>query len=234
LGSLDHRLERFIAGHRWGPIDWVFVWLSRIGAGGIVWIVLALLLAFLWRRPFIVAGVVAVAVLSGVTVTRVQDAVGRKRPPLVFAPWHPLVRVPHHGSFPSGHTTTAFGCALVLAAATSSRPARAAFFVLAAAIGFSRLYVGVHFPGDVLAGALLGLLYGWLALQLVGRLEHARHDHANRREKGDPEPNPAARGHDRERYPEDPVEHEDDSEHAEADQDEALRQARRQHDPEPS
>jgi undecaprenyl-diphosphatase len=232
MASLDQRIERFIVGHRWGPIDWVFVWLSRIGAGGLVWIVLAVVVAYLWRRPFLVVGVVGAAVLSGLTVTRIQDALGRRRPPFLFLEWRPLVSVPHHGSFPSGHTTTAFGCALVLAAATERQRLRLAFFALAAAIGFSRLYVGVHFPLDVLGGVALGLAYGTLTLQLVGRLEHARNDHAERREQRDPEADPASGRDDGERHPDDAVEHEDDAEDAEPDQDEALRQARGQDDPE--
>jgi undecaprenyl-diphosphatase len=231
--GLDQRLERFIAGHRWGPIDWVFVWLSRIGAGGIVWFVLAFVLAYLWRRPVLIGGVAVAAILSGLTVTRLQDLIDRRRPPLVFARWHPLVQVPHHGSFPSGHTTTAFGCAVVLAAATQSTRLRTAFFALAAAIGFSRLYDGVHFPLDVLGGAVLGTAYGLVALQLVGRLEHARHDHAERRNERDPQADAAPGRNDRERYPDDPIQDEHHAEDAEADQDEALREARGQHDPEP-
>jgi undecaprenyl-diphosphatase len=230
--GLDHRLERFVVDHRFGPIDWVFVWLSRIGAGGIVWLALALLLAILWRRPWIVLGTGAAVVLSAVTVTPLQDAIGRRRPPLLLARLHPLVGVPHHGSFPSGHTTTAFACAVVLAGVVRRRDARIGLFALAGGIGFSRLYVGVHFPLDVAGGVALGLAYGWVVLQLVGRLEHARHDHAERREEGDPQPDaPSGRLH-RDGHPEHAVQHEDGGEDAEPDEDEALRQARREDDPE--
>jgi undecaprenyl-diphosphatase len=230
--GLDHRLERFITGHRLGPIDWVFVWLSRIGAGGAVWIAIALVLAVVWRRPAIFLGTGAAALLSAVTVTPLQDAIGRHRPPLLLHRLHPLVRVPPHGSFPSGHTTTAFACAFVLAGLVDRRDARIAFYVLAAAIAFSRLYVGVHFPLDVLGGAVLGTAYGFLVLQLVGRLEHARDDDPERGEEGYPEPDPATGRLDPERHPEHAVEHEDGREDAEPDQHEALRQARRQDDPE--
>jgi membrane-associated phospholipid phosphatase len=232
LTGLDQRLERFIVGHRWGPIDWVFVWLSRLGAGGAVWIVLALVVLVVTRRRAALVGVVLAVILSAATVTWLQDAIGRRRPPRLFAALHPLVRVPQHGSFPSGHTTTAFACALVLAAAVRRPLVRAAFFLLAAAIGFSRLYVGVHFPLDVLGGALLGLAYGALALQLVGGLEHARDDHAQRGYESDPESDPASGRDNRERHPDQPVEDEHDSEDAETDQHEALRQARGQDDPE--
>jgi membrane-associated phospholipid phosphatase len=69
-------------------------------------------------------------------------------------------------SFPSGHAATSMACALVLAVLV---PCLAApLVVLAAAIGFSRLYVGVHYPLDVLGGALLGLAVA-TALLLLAR-----------------------------------------------------------------
>jgi undecaprenyl-diphosphatase len=230
--GLDHRLERYITSHRYGPLDWLFVWLSRIGSGGAIWIALALVLAVLWRRPAIFIGTGAAALLSGLTVTPLQDAIGRHRPPLLLHRLHPLVHVPPHGSFPSGHTTTAFACAFVLAGLVRRRRDRVALYVLAAAIGFSRLYVGVHFPLDVLGGAILGSVYGFAVLQVVRRFEHARDNHAERGGERDPQADSASGGLDAERHPEHAVEHEDGREDAQADQHEALRQARGQDDPE--
>lgn len=79
---------------------------------------------------------------------------------------------PHSGSFPSGHTSVAFACATVL---TAIAPGLAApLFVLAAAIGFSRLYVGVHYPLDVVGGAALGVLVGLAVTALRRRAEGRR------------------------------------------------------------
>jgi undecaprenyl-diphosphatase len=80
---------------------------------------------------------------------------------------HPLVAVPHSASFPSGHTATAFAAATVLTALVPR--AAAVWFVLAAAIAYSRLYVGVHFPLDLAGGIAVGVATALLLLEAVRR-----------------------------------------------------------------
>jgi undecaprenyl-diphosphatase len=131
----------------------VFVALSRIGTGGFVWILLAVALTIASRRLPIL-WTVPVVVASDAVALGIKSVVDRPRPHL-----DPLVRVPTDWSFPSGHATTSFAGATMLAHfAPRWRPA---LYLLAAAIAFSRVYVGVHYPFDVLAGAALGLLLGF-------------------------------------------------------------------------
>jgi len=111
-----------------------------------------------------VALVAADLIAEGISLG-LRDWIGRRRPPLVYPDPKPLVGVPHSGAFPSGHTTTAFACATVLAWASPRLAVPA--FGLAAAIGFSRIYVGVHWPLDVLGGAVLGTLIGLGAIALL-------------------------------------------------------------------
>ena len=79
-----------------------------------------------------------------------------------------LVPPPLDASFPSGHTAASFAAVFALKAAGSPlwKPALAAAVVMA----FSRLYLYVHWPSDVLGGALLGAACGWLGAKLVSRL----------------------------------------------------------------
>ena len=111
----------------------------------------ALLVAVALRRltPFVLVAL-AVLVADGVAGL-VKLAVGENRP---NEPG-PLVTIPHSHSFPSGHTATAFAAATMLSLLLPR--GAPAFFLLAAAIAYSRLYLGVHFPLDVVGGIVIGV-----------------------------------------------------------------------------
>jgi undecaprenyl-diphosphatase len=115
--------------------------------------------------------VLSADVVADLSSVGIKHLVGRPRPFRRYPEPQPLGHVPHDSSFPSGHAAMAFACATVL---TYYRPRWAAgFFLLAVAIGYSRLYNGVHYPLDVLGGALLGVLVAGFVIALL-RLEAAR------------------------------------------------------------
>lgn len=132
--------------------------LSFVGRRGGIWIVLGVLLAL--RRRSAAQGVwqmvLAIGLATLITDTVIKPAVGRLRP---FEA-DPAIRVidtrPETRSFPSGHSATAFAGAYALARVWPE--ARVGLWALAVLIGFSRIYVGAHYPLDVLGGALLGVL----------------------------------------------------------------------------
>jgi undecaprenyl-diphosphatase len=84
----------------------------------------------------------------------------RSRPSVVVADSKPLFGVRRSNSFPSGHATNTFAAAPVVSAVFPE--ATVAAYAAAAVISFSRIYVGDHWPSDVVAGAMLGLCFGLL------------------------------------------------------------------------
>jgi PAP2 superfamily. len=167
LISADKHLERWIVAHRVGWLDWFFVCLSRIGTLGLVWILIGAVLALLWRRPWLLARVVAAAAMADLLATLGKALVPRHRP---FV--HQLGARTSTHSFPSGHSATSFACATVLAAAAPRL--RVPLYALATLIAFSRLYNGDHYPLDVLAGSILGILVATALLRLAGARRRSR------------------------------------------------------------
>ena len=153
--------------HRAGWLDPVFVALSIIGYAGLVWIGLAPLLAFLARRNvYFGLGLSAVCVWSADLVSLgIKAATARARPFETITQADPLIGATVGQSMPSGHAATSFAGAVVLTYLL--RRSAPYVFVLATAISFSRVYVGVHYLSDAVAGAALGAAMALFVLALV-------------------------------------------------------------------
>ena len=136
-----------------------------------MWLAIALSLAIAWRRPNIFLLVATTALTMSFVNALLKYAVQRDRPPTIILDPEPLMEVPTTSSFPSGHTSTGFACAYVISRVA---PRLTVFvYVLAALIGFSRIYVGVHYPLDVLAGAVLGVVVAKALLMLLEALRRS-------------------------------------------------------------
>lgn len=142
----------------------MFEGLSYAGRLGLLWIGIALVLCTLWRRWGVVALTVIAVALAEWSAMGIKALVDRERPSLRYAEPEPLVHTLHDASFPSGHAATSFAAATILSFAW---PRLAPIlFLLAAAVAFSRVYVGVHYPLDIIGGAVLGVLVA-TALRLL-------------------------------------------------------------------
>jgi membrane-associated phospholipid phosphatase len=128
--------------------------------------------ADLWLRPrrapataLLAAGAFAVASLLS---SGLKAATERARPPAGDLGVTALIDLPADGSFPSGHAATAFAAAGVVAIRYPAL--RVPLAALAALIALSRVYLGVHYPLDVVAGAALGLAIAWVVVGAAGRV----------------------------------------------------------------
>jgi undecaprenyl-diphosphatase len=160
--SLDRRVEHWIVAHRTGFLDGVSIFLSRIGTIGAVWVLIAIVLAVVWRRPWLVVPVLVADAAAELLADLGKLIIHRHRP---FE--HQLGPTTTTHSFPSGHTATSFACATVLTAVAPRL--RAPLYVLATLIALSRLYNGDHYPLDVVGGLVLGLLVGLATTRALAR-----------------------------------------------------------------
>jgi undecaprenyl-diphosphatase len=132
-----------------------------------VWLAIAAVVAVARRRPGVLLETLVAVVLAEVLTDLLKLAIPRSRPDV-----DTLIPRLHTHSFPSGHAAIAFACATVIGAAVPRT--RAWLYVLAALVAWSRAYVGVHFPLDVVAGAVLGAGLGLVVLRARRRLAAAR------------------------------------------------------------
>ena len=166
LSQSELSLLEFIAEHmHCGVLDYLMPVISGLGDLGIFWIVLALVLLSLPQDRARGAQVGLAVLLSGIVCNLLlKNLVARPRP-FEFQPLLELiVAAPHDFSFPSGHTSASFAAATVLV--RSGWKAAPVAVLVAVLIAFSRLYLNVHFPTDVLAGVLTGVAVGFIATKL--------------------------------------------------------------------
>jgi undecaprenyl-diphosphatase len=178
----------FVEGYDLGVLYWVGSWhrpwldpvvvqLTLLGSlAFLTTVVLAVGALFvLRRRPVRAAALAGAGVLAWAVESAVKALVGRPRPAVAWR----LVELPNEPGFPSGHalcSMAVYGAlALIVARSLHSRVARglviAGGFGLAVLVGLTRIYLGVHYPVDVLAGWTAGLACALLALGAVDRWE---------------------------------------------------------------
>ena len=144
---------------------------SFLANAGWIWILIALL--FMIRKSTRKTGLaVALALVFSFVVADIllKPLVARARPFEIKAVARLLIPVPNGFSFPSGHAQASFAAASAIH--RKWKAAGAVALLLAALISFSRLYLYVHFPGDVLAGMVIGYTLGCMADAIVSGLRY--------------------------------------------------------------
>ena len=167
METLEFAVLDWIQAHlRCGFLDAVLPAVSWTANHGELWIILAVVLLLVRGQRKYGAAVACGLVLDLVSCNMLlKPLIGRIRPFAVNTAVELLVKAPLDASFPSGHTAASF--AAVFALKTAGSPLWKPAMAVAVVIAFSRLYLYVHWPSDVLGGALLGAAVGWAGAKIV-------------------------------------------------------------------
>lgn len=148
-------------------LDNVMVFVTRLADSGAVWIILgALLLCFKKTRKCGFVMLISLLCAFIISEFTLKPMFMRPRPFEVLENLRLIIPEPSGASFPSSHTTTSFAAAVVLFKFNKSYGIYA--LTLAFFVAISRIYLGVHFFTDVLAGTLLGTAIGFISYKLGG------------------------------------------------------------------
>ena len=156
--------------------DWltpIEVGITHLAKGGALWILMILiLLAFKKTRPVGIACGMALVINVILCNLIIKPLVARPRPYDLVEALLPALKVPAQWdfSFPSGHTSASFATASVLPWMKMKKRVSIPMLVIATLIALSRLYVCVHYPTDVICGALLGCFAGFIAYILYTKV----------------------------------------------------------------
>lgn len=155
---------------RTGFMDAIMPFITQLGDAGLIWIILSIGLIIPKKTRKIGFVMIIALILNGIICNIIlKPMLARIRPFDVNTTIKLLINKPRDFSFPSGHTSASFTAASVLFFRKSKLFVPS--LVLAFLISFSRLYLYVHYPSDVLAGLVLGILCGYIGHRAVASKE---------------------------------------------------------------
>ena len=178
MTELDYKILDFIRENLSGkPMDIVMKCITFLGEAGWLWIVLGVILAVAPKTRRIGITVLTALVLSFIVCNiTVKPLVGRIRPYDLKEGIEIIISKPTDFSFPSGHASASFAAATAIFSYRKKWGTGA--LIVAALIAFSRLYLYVHYPSDVFAGTLLGILFGvvayYIGKAIFGKIDKRR------------------------------------------------------------
>ncbi len=191
--GIDAAIYTFVDGIMNPTLNAIMTFITHLGdTPGIIWFVIGICLLIPRKTRklgvLLFAGLAISGLINNVVL---KDLIQRERPFLLWEKnpevwlragytyeWPELIEKPkpESWSFPSGHTSTSIGAAFALLLGCCKKGEKKYLsvgipaFIISLLIGFSRIYVHVHFPTDVIAGALVGLICGFIAFLLIDKL----------------------------------------------------------------
>ena len=182
--NIDVAIYQFVDSIMNPVLDVIFTFITHLGdTPGIIWFIIGICLLIPKKtRKLGVLLFAGLAISSVINNLCLKEIIERPRPynldPQVWLDagytyeWPGLIKQSSSWSFPSGHTSTSIGAAfaLLLACRKKELAIGVPTFILSLLVGFSRIYVHVHYPTDVIAGALVGLIGGLIAWAFIEKV----------------------------------------------------------------
>lgn len=165
IQAWDNRMLSKLAKRHTNKLNKIMVFVTKTGNNGYVWFALTIPLLIIYRFRLVGYTTVLAMIISALSgEVTIKHIVGRVRPCNRDFGKDLLIKHPAHYSFPSGHTSSSFAVTMVM------------FFMMpilfvpvlvyACLMAFSRIYLLVHYPTDVIAGMVLGVICGTVAVSV--------------------------------------------------------------------
>ena len=167
-GNILLWIQDFIRNDFLSPI---FIFITHLGNGGKIWIAISIFL-LLFKKTRKIGMMSLLGLLGSYLINNlcIKNLVCRTRPYEVVDGLKLIIERQRDFSFPSGHTASSFASAIVLYKELPKKYGITAL-IFATIMGLSRLYVGVHYPSDVIVGAISGILIGLGVCRIYHKLE---------------------------------------------------------------
>lgn len=168
ITNIDISILNFIRENLTNPcLDRLMTIITKLGDGGFIWILITAFLLFSKNYRTLGKILVLSMLINAVVVNLcLKPIFARTRPFDLFEEIHLIIGKPQDYSFPSGHTSVAFAFASVIIFYSKSKIFKSFSLLMSILMGYSRLYLYVHYPTDVIFGALIGILCSLVAKKI--------------------------------------------------------------------
>ena len=171
IQGIDNAVLLFVTDHvRCSILNVIMVFFTTIANAGAVWLVLGAAM-LIWKKYRLrgLTVLICIAVYTVIGTLILKNLIGRPRPFIAMPDLLVLVHKSSGFSFPSGHSGASFAAAYAIARGFGVHGAAPAY-IAAAVIAMSRVYVGVHYPSDIIAGAVIGTISAAFAYAITTRI----------------------------------------------------------------
>ncbi|MCD7808628.1 MAG: phosphatase PAP2 family protein [Erysipelotrichaceae bacterium] len=158
---MEIQILNFIQNIRTSFLDQIMIFITHLGSAGIIWIILTTIL-LLYPKTRKIGIILTIALFIDLLLCNIilKNIVARPRPFNINTAIELIINAPTDYSFPSGHTSASFSVVSVLYILKHQlwKPS----LILAIMIAFSRMYLYVHYPTDIIGGIICGIVCGYL------------------------------------------------------------------------